>query len=554
MNSKNEKQSRVDFVERVRVNQQKLRSSLKSQYDFIVCGSGSSGSVVARRLAENPDVTVLLLEAGSSDDVPSVTEAARWFENLGSERDWKFVAQPNPHLKGRSMPLNMGKVLGGGSSINVMAWARGHKNDWDFFASESGDPAWNYESVLEIYRRIEDWQGAPDPTRRGTGGLVFVQSAPDPNPIAPAMVEGARSIGMPAFDSNNGRLMEGDGGASILDLRVRDGKRLSVFRTYVFPYMDRPNLTVLKHALVTKLTLEGKRATGVEIAFDGQIQRITAGLEVVLSLGAMHTPKVLMLSGIGDQVELQRLGIPVVQHLPGVGQNFQDHFGIGCIWEYQQPLPIRNNGGEATFFWKSNPSLDTPDLQTCQGQYSICSAETGAKFHPPAASWTLFGGVVRPKSRGQIRLTGPNLDDPVQIEANTLSRPDDLKAAVACVELCREIGNSAALRPFTRREVIPGNLRGVELEDFIRDAAVTYWHQTCTAKMGRDSMSVVDAQLKVYGIENLRIADGSIMPRVTTGNTMAPCIIIGERAGQLLRTSHKLSGVKEYSDQGSALR
>src|SRR5467141_3638378 len=540
MDSDNGKQSAVDFAERVRVNQQKLRSSLKSHYDFIVCGSGSSGSVVARRLAEDPDVSVLLLEAGGSDEMPSVTEAARWVENLGTERDWKFVGQPNPHLKGRSMPLSMGKVLGGGSSINVMAWARGHENDWDFFASESGDPAWNYESVLEIYRRMEDWQGAPDPTRRGTGGLVFVQSAPDPNPIAPAMVEGARSIGMPTFDSNNGRLMEGEGGASILDLRVHDGKRLSVFRTYVFPYMDWPNLTVLTHALVTKLTLEGKRATGVEIAFDGQIQRITAGLEVVLSLGAMHTPKVLMLSGIGDQAELQRLGIPVVQHLPGVGQNFQDHFGIGCVWEYQQPLSIRNNGGEATFFWRSNPSLDTPDLQACLGELPICSAETRAKFNPPAASWTLFGGVVRPKSRGQIRLTGPNPDDPVQIEANTLSHPDDLKAAVASVELCREIGNSAAVRPLTRREVMPGNLRGAALEDFIRDAAAPYWHQTCTAKMGRDSMSVVDAQLKVYGIENLRIADGSIMPRVTTGNTMAPCVIIGERAAEALRNEHSL--------------
>jgi choline dehydrogenase len=550
MSSNNDKQSAVDFVERVRVNQRKLASDLKSHYDFIVCGSGSSGSVVARRLAENPDVSVLLLEAGGSDDVPSVTEAARWFENLGTERDWNFVAQPNPHLKGRSIPLNMGKVLGGGSSINVMAWARGHKNDWDFFASESGDRAWNYESVLEIYRRMEDWQGSPDPTRRGTGGLVFVQSAPDPNPIAPAMVEAARSIGMPTFNSNNGALMEGNGGASIMDLRVRDGKRLSVFRTYVFPYMDRPNLTVLTHALVTRLTLDGKGATGVEIAFEGKIQRITAGLEVVLSLGAMNTPKALMLSGIGDRAELQRLGIPVVQHLPGVGQNFQDHFGIGCVWEYQQPLAPHNNGGEATFFWKSDPALDTPDLQTCQAQLPYCTPETAAKFNPPAASWTLFGGVVRPKSRGQIRLTGPNPDDPIHIEANTLSHPDDLKAAIACVEICREIGNSAALQPFTKREVIPGNLRGAALDDFIRNAANTYHHQTCTAKMGRDSMSVVDGQLKVYGIENLRIADGSIMPRVTTGNTMAPCIIIGERAAQALRNEHRFetSSVSHRTD------
>jgi choline dehydrogenase len=278
----------------------------------------------------------------------------------------------------------------------------------------------------------------------------------------------------------------------------------------------------------------------VEIACDGKIQRIAAGFEVVLSLGAMHTPKVLMLSGIGDEAELRRLRIPVVQHLPGVGQNFQDHFAVGCMWEYQEPLAPRNNGGEATFFWKSNPGLDTPDLQTCQVEVPLCSAETHAKFNPPAASWTLYGGVVRPKSRGQIRLTGTKPDDPIQIEANTLSHPDDLKAAVACVELCREIGNSAALRPFTKREVMPGNLRGVALEDFIRDAASTYHHQTCTAKMGRDSMSVVDGQLKVYGIENLRVADGSIMPRVTTGNTMAPCVVIGERAAQALRRDHRL--------------
>jgi len=538
MNSKNEKHSAVDFAERVRANQRRLRDGLKSHYDFIVCGSGSSGSVVARRLAENPDVSVLLLEAGGSDDVPSVTEAARWLENLGTERDWNFVAQPNPHLKGRSIPLNMGKVLGGGSSINAMLWARGHKNDWDYFASETGDPAWSYESVLNIYRRIEDWHGAPDPKYRGTGGPVFVQPVADPSPVALAMVEGTRSVGIPTFENQNGRMMESAGGCAFADFRNRDGKRQSVFRSYTFPYMDRPNLTVLTHALVTRITFAGKRATGVECIYNGKTHRISAGLEVVLSLGAIHTPKVLMQSGIGDQAELERHGIPLVQHLPGVGQNFQDHPGIGCVWEYQKPLPPRT--GSVTFFWKSDPNLDTPDIQTCQAEVPFAAAEMLARYNVPAGSWSMFAGIVRPKSRGRIRLTGPNPMDAVQIETNMMSHPDDLKAAIASVQLCREIGNSAALRPFTKREVMPGNLKGAALENFIRDSVVTYWHQTCTAKMGRDSMSVVDGNLKVYGIENLRIADGSIMARVTTGNTMAPCVIIGERAGKILKADHKL--------------
>jgi choline dehydrogenase len=529
-----------DFAESVSVNQRKLTSELRPHYDFIVCGSGSSGSVVARRLAENADISVLLLEAGGSDDVPSVMEANQWPTNLGSDRDWAFQAQPNPHLNGRSIPMNMGKVLGGGSSINVMAWSRGHKNDWDYFASEAGDPAWSYESVLNIYRRIEDWNGAPDPKYRGTGGPIFVQPASDPNPIAPAMLEGTRSVGIPSFENPNGRMMEGAGGCSILDVRIRDGKRLSVFRSYTYPYMDRPNLTVLTQALVTQITFEGKRATGVECTYSGRAHRISARHEVVLSLGAIHTPKVLMQSGIGDEVELQRLGIPLVQHLPGVGQNFQDHPAIGCIWEYQKPFAPRNSTGQSTFFWKSDPRLDTPDIQTCQAEIPIAAGEMLVRHNAPAGSWTMFVGVVRPNSRGRIRLTGPNPADPVQIETNMMSHSDDLKTAIAAVQLCREIGNSPALHPFTKREVMPGNLKGAELENFVRDSVVTYWHQTCTAKMGRDSMSVVDGKLKVYGIENLRVADGSIMPRITTGNTMAPCVIIGERAAEILKVDHKL--------------
>src|SRR5882757_7488298 len=533
----------ADFAERVRHNQQQLGAELRPQYDFIVCGSGSSGSVVARRLAENTDVSVLLLEAGGPDDVPEVMRTDQWHLNLGSERDWNFAAQPNPHLNGRAIPYSMGKVLGGGSSINVMAWARGHKNDWDYFASEAGDEAWSYESVLNIYRAIEDWHGAPDPEYRGTGGPVHVEPALDPNPIAPAALEGARSVGIPTFENQNGRMMESGGGASIIDLIVRDGYRQSVFLSYLFPYLGRPNLTVFTGALVTRVTfnrLERNRVGGVQYSYDGILHQVGAGSEVVLSLGAIHTPKVLMQSGIGNQDELQRHGIPILQHLPGVGQNLQDHPLFGCVWEYRQPLPPRNNGGEATYFCKSDPDLDTPDLQALLGEFPLASAETAADFNMPEFGWTLGGGLVRPKSRGHICLTGPKPTDPVQIEANMLSHPDDLKAAIAAVELCREVGNSAALGPFTKREVMPGNLTGAELEGFVRDAAMTLWHQTCTAKMGQDAMSVVDGTLKVYGIEHLRIADGSIMPRVTTGNTMAPCVIIGERAADILKAQHTL--------------
>jgi choline dehydrogenase len=513
---------------------------LARSYDFIVCGSGSSGSVVARRLAENPNVSVLLLEAGGGDDLQEVMEAGQWPSNLGSERDWSFRAEPGRHVDGRSVPMGMGRVLGGGSSINAMVWARGHRSDWDFFASEAGDPAWSYASVLNIYRRIEDWHGAPDPKYRGTGGPVFVEPAPNPNPVAPAMVEGARSVGIPTFENPNGRMMEGAGGASITDVNVRNGKRQSAFRSYVFPYLSRPNLTVLTRALVTRLTFDGGRATGVEIAYDGKVHRIGARLEVVLSLGAIHTPKVLMQSGIGDQAELRRFGIPVLQHLAGVGQNLQDHVGFYCVWEYREAMAPRNNMSEAIFFWKSSSELTGPDVLTCQLENPAASAENAARFQMPAAGWTLFGAVARPKSRGRIRLTGPGPLDPVQVEANFLSHPDDMKTAVACVEICREVGNSSALRAFAKREVTPGNLRGAELENFIRDAAMIYWHETCTAKMGRDALSVVDGNLKVYGVENLRIADGSIMPRVTTGNTMAPCVVIGKRAAEILKAKYKL--------------
>src|ERR1700754_1501254 len=301
-----------------------------NQFDFIVCGAGSAGCVVAGRLAENPQVKVLLIEAGGSDAVSQVMTPALWPSLLGSERDWAFTAQPNPYLNGRAIPLNMGKVLGGGSSINVMVWARGHKNDWEHFAEEAGDPGWNYQSVLGIYRRIENWQGASDPVRRGVGGPVYVQSAPHPQPIANAMLEAARSLGLPTFDTPNGEMMEGRGGAAITDLIIRDGQRSSMFRSYVYPRMGQSNLTVLTNTVVSKLLFSGTSVAGVEVIEGSQRRNYFAAEEVILSVGAIQTPKVLMLSGIGPEDELRRHGIKVLQDLPGVVQNHQDHVSFGC--------------------------------------------------------------------------------------------------------------------------------------------------------------------------------------------------------------------------------
>lgn len=518
----------------IQQNQQALAANLKQIYDFIVCGAGSSGSVVARRLAENPDVQVLLLEAGGTDDSPSILAPLQWYLNVQSERDWGYMTEPSDALNGRSIPMPMGKALGGGSSINAMVWARGHKNDYERWAAAVKDPMWGYDHVLEIYRRIEDWQGVSDEKRRGKGGLVWVEPARDPNPLAPAMVRAADSIGITAYEDQNGAMMEGEGGCAVANLRIKNGQRVNIPTSYLRPVMAQPNLTVLTGAQVRKITLDGKRAAGVEFSWNGGLQKIGAGQEVVLSTGAIQTPHVLMLSGIGDEAELRRVGLDVTHHLPGVGQNFQDHTMVaGCVWEPHEALPARNNSAEATYFWKSDSGIPTPDLQPFLIEIPFVNEVTGPQFNPAPTCWSIAPGIVRPKSRGYLKLRSSNPDDKIAIFANSLQEKDDVKALIRGIELVRELGNSPAMKEFVKSEALPGPLKGAELEDFVRNAAVSYFHATCTCRMGHDEMAVVDNELKVRGIENLRIADGSIMPDVSTGNTMAPCVVIGERMAEI---------------------
>src|ERR1700681_3367782 len=352
----------AEKFEAIAANQATRRGNLRSTYDYIVIGSGASGSVVARRLAENRDAQVLLLEAGGDDLKPGILITETWFFNQGGEFDWNFGAERSPSVNNRSIVQAMGKALGGGTSINAMVWARGHKNDFDFWAKQAGDDAWNYQHVLDIYRRIEDWHGAPDPERRGSGGEVFVQPAPNPRSIEPAFLNAAESLGIPTLADQHGVMQE----------------------------------------------------------WQGKIRAIRPSSEVVLSAGAIQTPKLLMLSGIGDRAQLDRFGIPNVSHLPGVGQNLQDHPIIGGgLWEAPGPIPVRNNAAEANLFTKSRPELDTPDLHIWHVEAPYLSEVTGR--HAVENVWSISPALVRPESRGSLRLKSADPHEAREIHANTLS-------------------------------------------------------------------------------------------------------------------------------------
>lgn len=531
-------EAQADALDAIRANQAERGKTLLGAYDYIVCGSGSAGCAIVSRLAANPDLKILLIEAGDWDTAPSVADPRQWFTNLGTPRDWAFVAERSPHVNDRAIPEHMGRVVGGGSSINATIWARPFRKNLDDWVAATGDPAWGYDHALEIYRRVENWRGQPDARYRGQGGPVWCQPAHDPAPIAPAMLQACASLGLPVLDDLNGAREERDTGFALMNQIIKDGQRHSMAQAYLYPVLGQKNVTMLVNTHIDRLELRGNEVIGVRLTRDGKTFVVKADREVIVSTGAINTPKLLMLSGIGDQQELKRHGIKTVMHAPEVGKNFQDHIlHGGCLWESTLPGDLRNSGAEASGFMQSSAGRQgAPDLNLVQIELPYASDVLGKRYSPPGNSWALCAGLVQPKSRGSIALRSARAADKPVVHANFLSHEDDVKALAVGIEMCRDIGNAGPLRQYVKREVAPGRrLAGKEMADFIRDGATTYFHESGTCRMGKDDRAVVDSQLRINGIRRLRIADSSVMPQIVSVATMATCVLIGERMAEILQ-------------------
>src|SRR5262245_56373159 len=406
---------------------------LARSYDYVIVGAGSAGCVVARRLLDGTDATVLLLEAGGpGEDVASLSNPPQWVENLGSRYDWAYHYEPSPHLAGRSIPLALGQVLGGSGSINAMVWTRGHRADYDAWA-EAGNAGWDFHSVLPLFKKSEDWEDGAS-TFRGAGGPIRVERARGLHPVASAFLDAGGSYGMPYLDDLNIPEPEGVGP---MNLNIKEGRRCSPVHAYIRPVMGKKNLTVLTEAPAAKVTFNGTRCTGVEFLLDGELCSVGASREVILCAGAIHTPRLLLLSGVGPYADLEPLGIDTVIDLPGVGRNLQDHLWIrGLCFEAKHPLPAPNyNLAGSAGFWKSRPALDRPDLMVMPGQVPLVSDEIAARYPIPPNAFVILPCLVRPQSRGYLRLRTADPNGPLEIQPNFLAELADVEALASCVEL-----------------------------------------------------------------------------------------------------------------------
>ena len=526
-------------------------------YDFVIVGGGSAGCVMANRLSEDSAVRVLLLEAGGKDNHPLIHMPVGFAKMTTGPHTWGFKTAPQSHANNREIPYAQARVIGGGSSINAEVFTRGHPSDYDRWAEEEGCTGWGFKDIQQYFLRSEgntmlsgDWHG--------TDGPLGVSNIPDPQPMTRAFVQSCQEAGIPYNPDFNGPMQAGSG---IYQTTTKNYRRCSAAVGYLKPVRHRRNLTIETGCLVKRIEFEGTRATGVHY-FNGKEQcRARAESEVLVTSGAIGTPKIMMLSGIGPAAHLKEHGIEVVANLPGVGQNLNDHFGIDIVAElkghdsldkynkwYNAALagieyyafksgPVTSNVVEGGAFWHSGlGSGDVPDLQF--HFLAGAGAEAGVPSVPPGSSGiTLNSYTVRPKSRGTVRLRSSDPAELPVIDPNFLAEPDDLKCSVEGVKKSVEIFRQPSLQKYIKTIRFPDDSVKTQedFEAYARQYGRTSYHPTCTCKMGTDEMAVVDPQCRVRGLDGIRICDSSIMPSLVGSNTNAPTIMIAEKASDLIR-------------------
>ena len=519
-------------------NQAANQAQLKGAYDYIIVGAGASGSIIAGELSKS-GADVLLVESGGADTGPTISNPSIWFYNVGGPLDWKLPIAPVAQLNNRKFNMALGHVLGGGSSINAMVWTRGMERDYDAW-ERGGAKDWGFKDVLAIYKAQEDWEGGANHWR-GVGGPVHIRKPGDPHPTAPAFLEAARQMGFPIVDDVNGPMRPG---AGYINMNIAaDGSRVSAARAFLRPNLARSNLTLLLSSDVTKILFNGDRASGVTIVSGESMRTIQASREVILAAGAIHSAKLLMLSGVGDAAELKKFGIATVANLRGVGQNLQDHVLLsGVVYQYKGKMPERptdSDAVEAEVFLSSGLSEHPADIALVLEQLPIATAEAAARFAAaPKEGFTIAPALVQPTSRGQVRLASANWRDALIIEGNHLGTEHDLKAMVKAIETARELGRQAAFDSIRQAEVVPGPkaVSGQDVIDLARTASGSFGHAVGTARIGTDPYAVVDSKLRVHGLRGLRVADASVMPSIISGpGTNAASYMIGGRAAELIK-------------------